>query len=317
MPRHPPVREASLTFVGVWPVIGHNGPVTSEDPQPQADETVVEPTADEQAAAPMDEQPTTPTDEQPATPTDEQAATPGPATRTRRRGPGILTITGLLLIAIGLSSLGWMGFQYFGTNGPAQEAAKSEVSTLEDEWNNGGGIDVPDLSTASPTPGATASATATKGPAYTAEQLDKAMAILTIPALGADYKVPILVGTSDYVLGRGVGWYSSTQLPGQVGNFALAGHRITHGEPFARLLELKVGDKVIVTTKTTIYTYVIDKPPSQLTVKDVDTWVLDPVPGKTGVKPTQSIITLTTCQDLFHSPDRAVGFGHLVSTAKR
>lgn len=279
--------------------------MTSEDPQPQADENVIE-APSEQHAAP-------PTEEQAAPPTEELAP------RRRRRGPGILTITGLLLIAIGLSSLSWMGFQYFGTNGPAQEAAKSEVSSLEDEWNTGAGIDVPDLSAPSATPGATApaSAPASKGPAYTAEQLDKAMAILTIPALGAGYKVPILVGTSEYVLGRGVGWYESTQLPGQVGNFAVAGHRITHGEPFARLLELKVGDQVIVTTKSTVYTYVIDKPPSQLTVKDVDTWVLDPVPGKTGVKPTQSIITLTTCQDLFHSPDRAVGFGHLVNTAKR
>jgi sortase A len=271
--------------------------VTSEDPQPQADENVIEPPSEEQAATPTEE----------------------PAPRKRRRGPGILTITGMLLTAIGLSSLSWMGYQYFGTNAPAQEAAKSEVSSLEDEWNSGGGVDVPDLSTPSTTPGATASASAaaTKGPLYTAEQLDKAMAILQIPAFGDGYKLPILVGTSEYVLGRGVGWYESTQLPGQVGNFALAGHRITHGEPFARLLELKVGDQVIVTTKTTIYTYVIDKSPSQLTVKDVDTWVLDPVPGKTGVKPTQSIITLTTCQDLFHSPDRAVGFGHLVSTAKR
>jgi sortase A len=271
--------------------------VTSEDPQPQPDETVIDAPSDEQAATPSEE----------------------PVPRTRRRGPGILTITGMLLIAIGLGSLSWMGFQYFGTNGPAQEAAKSEVSSLEHEWNSGGGLDVPDLSAPSITPGATApaSAPASKGPAYTAEQLDKAMAILTIPALGPGYKVPILVGTSDYVLGRGVGWYESTQLPGQVGNFALAGHRITHGEPFARILELKVGDQVIVTTKSTIFTYAIDKPPSQLTVKDVDTWVLDPVPGKTGVKPTQSIITLTTCQDLFHSPDRAVGFGHLVSTAKR
>jgi sortase A len=270
--------------------------VTTEDPQPQADENVTEAPSEEQAATPPE----------------------GPAPRKRRRGPGILTITGMLLIAVGLSSLGWIGYQYFGTNAPAQEAAKSEVSSLEDEWNKGGGVDVPDLSTPSATPStAPASPAASKGPLYTAEQLDKAMAILQIPALGADYKVPILVGTSDYVLGRGVGWYESTQLPGQVGNFALAGHRITHGEPFARLLELKVGDQVIVTTKSTIYTYVIDKPPSQLTVKDVDTWVLDPVPGKKGVKPTQSLITLTTCQDLFHSPDRAVGFGHLVSTAKR
>jgi len=270
--------------------IGHNGPVTSsEGPQPGGGDQVAG--------------------------TVETA--PAPQPRKRRR-PSILTITGLLLIAIGLSSLGWMGYQYFGTNGPAQEAAKSEVSQLQDQWNNGDGIDVPDPSASgSADPSAPSSAAATTGPKYTQAQLDKAMAILTIPSFGPNYKVPILVGTSDYALGRGVGWYENTQLPGQIGNFAIAGHRITHGEPFARLLELKPGDKVIVETKNYIFTYVIDESPSKLTVKDVDTWVLDPVPGKTGVKPTQALITLTTCQDLFHSPDRSVGFGHLVDTKKK
>lgn len=263
----------------------------------------------------------TPADVPPVPPTAEGAhadGTPVQPPRTRRRRPSILTITGLVLIAVGLSSLGWMGYQYFGTNGPAQDAAKSEVSQLQDQWNTGDGIDVPGPSaTASAGATATGSASASKGPKYTQAQLDKAMAILTIPRFGADFRVPILVGTSDYALGRGVGWYDSTQLPGQVGNFAIAGHRITHGEPFARLLELQPGDKVIVETKTYVFTYVVDESPSKLTVKDVDTWVLDPVPGKSGIKPTQALITMTTCQDLFHSPDRSVGFGHLVDTKKK
>lgn len=227
-------------------------------------------------------------------------------------------ITGLLLIAVGLGSLGWIGYQYLGTNAPAQEAAKSEVSQLQHQWDTGNGIDVPDPSAgASANATAAVSASSTTGPKYSQAELDKAMAILTIPRFGADFQVPILVGTSDYALGRGVGWYDKTQLPGQVGNFAIAGHRITHGQPFARLLELQPGDKVIIETKTYIFTYTIDQAPSKLTVKDVDAWVLDPVPGKTGVKPTKALITLTTCQDLFHSPDRAVGFGHLVDTKKK
>ena len=225
-------------------------------------------------------------------------------------------MTGLLLIAIGLGSLGWMGYQYFGTNRPSQDAARSEVSQLHEQWNKGDGVDVPGHS-ASPGSTATGSASAGTGPKYTQAQLDKAMAILTIPRFGADYQVPILAGTSDYVLGRGVGWYEDTQLPGQLGNFAIAGHRITHGEPFARLLELQPGDKVVVETKAYVFTYQVDESPSTLTVKDVDTWVLDPVPGKTGVQPTQALITLTTCQDLFHSPDRSVGFGHLIETTKK
>ena len=227
-------------------------------------------------------------------------------------------VTGLLLIAVGLGSLGWMGYQYFGTNAPAEQAARSEISSLQDQWNKGTGIEVPGPSaSASSTPDPTSTAAPTHGPAYTKAQLDQAMAILTIPRFGADFQVPILVGTSDYALSHGVGWYDSTQQPGQVGNFAIAGHRITHGQPFARLLELQPGDKVVVETKSYIFTYVIDESPSKLTVKDVDTWVLDPVPGKSGVKPTQALITLTTCQDLFHSPDRSVGFGHLVGTQKK
>ena len=43
------------------------------------------------------------------------------------------------------------------------------------------------------------------------------------------------------------------------------------------------------------------------------TWVLDPVPGQPDASPTEARITLTTCQDLFHSPDRSIGFGHLQS----
>ncbi len=237
-------------------------------------------------------------------------------TPPRRRRPGILTVTGLLLVAIGLSLLGWMGYEYFGTNGPARDAARSEVSALQRQWDTSGSSDAPG-SSASASTGATPSPPPGSGTAYSQAQLDKAMAILTIPRFGPDYKVPILVGTSDYALGRGVGWYQTTQQPGQIGNFAIAGHRITHGQPFARLLELQPGDKVVVETKSYVYTYEIDEPPSKLTVKDVDTWVLDPVPGKTRVKPTQALITLTTCQDLFRSPDRSVGFGHLVGTTKK
>ena len=100
----------------------------------------------------------------------------------------------------------------------------------------------------------------------------------------------------------------------QIGNFAIAGHRITHGQPFAKLLDLDRGDAVIVETRDAVYTYVIDDPPRDLTVPDSATWVLDPVPGKPEAKPTQALLTLTTCQDLFRSPDRSVGFGHLTST---
>ncbi|HSN12418.1 MAG TPA: sortase, partial [Propionibacteriaceae bacterium] len=145
---------------------------------------------------------------------------------TRRRRPGILMVTGLLLLATGLGTLGWIGYEYFGTNGPSQDAARTEVSQLEQEWNASTAPDSSAPSTsASPSATSSATATASSGPMYTQAQLDKAMAILTIPRFGPDYKVPIIVGTSDYALARGVGWYQTTQQPGQIGNFAIAGHR--------------------------------------------------------------------------------------------
>jgi sortase A len=102
-------------------------------------------------------------------------------------------------------------------------------------------------------------------------------------------------------------------MPGQVGNFAVAGHRVTHGQPFARLLDLNRGDKIVVETRTAIYSYVLDVAPRNLTVKSSDGWLLDPVPGK-NTAPTKALLTLTTCQDLFRSQDRSVATGHLTSS---
>ena len=92
---------------------------------------------------------------------------------------------------------------------------------------------------------------------------------------------------------------------------------MTHGEPFRRLLELQKGDQVVVETRSKIYTYELDSSAAQLTVQDTEGWVLDPVPGKPSQQPTEALITLTTCQDLFHSPDRSVAFGHLVKTTDK
>ena len=77
------------------------------------------------------------------------------------------------------------------------------------------------------------------------------------------------------------------------------------------------GAKVIVETRDAVFTYELDDAANKLTIADTDVWVLDPVPGKPAQQPTQALITLTTCQDLFRSPDRSVAFGHLVETKKK
>jgi sortase A len=202
---------------------------------------------------------------------------------------------GILLLVLGLICLGYVGYQLFGTNVSSHRAYQQERELLRQQWQQ------PPAEkhgkTDPPVPG-------------------DAIALMSIPAIGVK-DVPVLEGTSDDILARGIGHYRKTADPGQIGNFAVAGHRITHGEPFAKLLDLRKGDRVIVETRTTVYTYELDTLPRKLTVQDTAGWVLDPVPGHPDATPTKRMITLTTCQDLFHSPDRSVGFGHLVDSRKK
>ena len=68
------------------------------------------------------------------------------------------------------------------------------------------------------------------------------------------------------------------------------------------------GDAVVVETATTWYTYRVTSteivPPTQLDV-------LLPVPGKPGVKPTQKLMTLTTCNPRWASYQRLIVYGEL------
>ena len=209
-----------------------------------------------------------------------------------------LRMLGVLLLGVGLCCLGCVAYQYIGTNLVAQHAYRAEAKTLRAVWLEQRRSDPQGTSELSPRPG-------------------EAIGLLRIPALGAGYEVPILSGTRSDVVAKGVGHYASTALSGQIGNFALTGFRVTHGQPFARLLGLGRGDEIIVETRDAIYTYVLDEPPRQLTVKKTDTWVIAPVPGKPELKPDQPLITLTTCPDLFHSAKRSVGFGHLIRTERK
>ena len=235
---------------------------------------------------------------------DSPGASTGPATperrRSRSRRPSALTVVGLVLLLAGLSCLGWVGYQYLGTNVVSERAFESGRQDLRQRWEQ-----------APPAPA---------GPSASPEPdplPGDATALLRIPAFGADYEIPVLEGTDLDILSEGVGHYTGTAGPGEIGNFALAGHRVTHGQPFSRLLELDPGDEVVVETRTAVHTYVLDEAPRALTVDDTATWVLDPVPGEPDREPTRALITLTTCQDLFRSPDRSVGFGHLRSTRNK
>jgi len=140
---------------------------------------------------------------------------------------------------------------------------------------------------------------------------DGVVGTLQIPRFGDSFQVPIVQSTSLAQLRRGIGWYDGTAAPGQIGNFALAGHRLGWGQPFAKLRTLRVGDEVVVTTGTGTFTYTIITGPTVVASTESD--ILAPVPGDPGRNPTKALITLTTAASWLPTPDRLVVVGELTS----
>jgi sortase A len=219
-----------------------------------------------------------------------------PAQPGSRRG---LLLAALALVLAGVSLLGFVGWQYWGTNAVARHQQAAVTQDLLKAW--GGDPAVEDL----------------LGPQGSAD-LGDAMALVRVPAFGRDYVVPVIEGVRPEDLAQGLGHYPGTALPGQIGNFAIAGHRVTNGEPLREMPELRPGDKVLVETSDAVYTYRLTSDPNDLVVQPQDTWVLDPIPGKpSGTPPDQARITLTTCAELFHTSDRMIAFGRLVDTERK
>jgi sortase A len=135
-------------------------------------------------------------------------------------------------------------------------------------------------------------------------------ALVYIPRLKSDvWGIPLVEGTSHKALASGIGHYSNTELPGEVGNFAIAGHRATNGEPFARFERLTAGDLVYIhsTAGWFVYELVADQK-----IPNTALWVLDDVPSGLEIESNQ-LITLTTCDPRWNSTQRWAWWGKLIS----
>ena len=206
------------------------------------------------------------------------------AARLAMRGLGELLLTaGLVLLLFCVYQLVW-------TNVEAHRRQDAVTQRLADDWRQ---------------------------PAVAAQEplkLGEGFAFLRIPRLGKDFDVPVVEGVRAQDLSRGVGHYRETARPGDIGNFAVAGHRATNGEPFRDLDQVRRGDALVVETATTWFTYVVD---STRIVKPTDVWVLDPVPGQPNATPTRALLTLTTCNPRWASTERLIVFSHLDETTPK
>ena len=136
----------------------------------------------------------------------------------------------------------------------------------------------------------------------------KPFAFIRIPRFGAKWRFAIVQGTGLPQLALGPGHVPGTALPGQNGNFAVAAHRVTAGNPFYRLNDLRRGDKVMIETAAATYTYQVTT--TELVLPD-DTAVLDPAPGHPRQHPSKAMITLITCDPPWTGTHRIIVFGSL------
>ncbi len=111
----------------------------------------------------------------------------------------------------------------------------------------------------------------------------KGFAILEIPKL--DLKVGIVQGVEIKDIKYNVGHFPESAMPGEKGNFAIAGHRVSYfGEPFKEIDKLEKGDKVYVTYNGHKYTYEVE-------------YMYEVTPNQTeSLKQTEdATITIVTC----------------------
>jgi sortase A len=80
------------------------------------------------------------------------------------------------------------------------------------------------------------------------------LAVLRISRLNLE--VPVLEGTDEFTLNRGVGRIRSTSLPGQSGNIGIAGHRDGF---FRSLKNIRTGDTIDLVTISGTDVYVVDR----------------------------------------------------------
>jgi sortase A len=169
---------------------------------------------------------------------------------------------------------------------------------------------------------------------------------LHVPAFGPDYVFTLLEGTSDPTLEIGPGHYKGTALPGEPGNFSVAGHRVGKGAPFNDLDGLQSCDALVVETATDWFIYRVLPMPNetktwqqtkandptckgvaplggqyadtvgQEIVSPAESDVIAPIPHHPGATPSRgqqaALITLTTCHPRFSAKQRLVVHGVLV-----
>ena len=221
---------------------------------------------------------------------------PAPAAATRPSGDGWrMAVRGLgqLLITAGVVILLFVAYELWFTGFYTQQQQDKIDHQLQQQWTGNG----PDVSLLRPDQ----------------VRLGSGIAVLYIPRFGRHYHFVVVEGTGFTDLQKGPGHYPGTALPGQVGNFSVAGHRTTYLHPFNKIATLRDHDVIVLETKTMWFTYTIEDIPNtnipwREIVVPTKVQVAYPVPDQPDptLKPTLKLLTFTSCHPEYSASHRYV-----------
>ena len=134
-------------------------------------------------------------------------------------------------------------------------------------------------------------------------------ALLYVPRFGENYvrsigegvDLPSVLNSPEF----GVGRYTESSALGEIGNFALAGHRTTYGASFAKIGELRIGDRLYVEVEQGWYSYVFR---NLEYVWPTEVEVLQPFPKMSNAETSDRVLTLTSCHPRFSEAERIIAY---------
>lgn len=152
--------------------------------------------------------------------------------------PSAGRVAGELLVTAGVVLLLFVVYELYWTNIVSARLQQEAAASLAEQWDTGTVSDPGDEPVPPPVP-----------------EPGQPFARIHLPTLGDNTEYAVLEGTRDEGLRTGPGRYSDTQMPGERGNAALAGHRNGSGAVFQNIDRLSPCDAVVIETETQWMTY--------------------------------------------------------------
>lgn len=214
-------------------------------------------------------------------------------------------VFGEILITAGVFVLLFIGWRFSIQGLILSGEQDSQSTTLSEGWNTTGSSTA---STSGPTPATAAQDSKFVNPVVmSAPSLNTTFGVLYVPRFGPNYKKTIAEGVDlTSVLNRGgAGHFPETQMPGALGNFALAGHRDGWGSAFININELTLGDSIYVETQDGWYRYVFR---NSEYVTPAGIGILTPVPQVEDAAAADSVLLLLSCNPVGIASERTVAY---------